>query len=131
MEQGYSQREAAKISGVAQTKLSRLKKSGAISPDLPDGKYSASLIDKIRAEYGKPGIADDSPVDAQEAAQATEKPVDEQTPAADENANVAPVIDNTPAQVADFVSDNQSADVPVDGEKKMPAMHAGERKISL
>lgn len=96
--EGYSQREAAKNSGVAQTKLSRLKKSGAIVPDLPDGKYSAALIDKIRAEYGKPVSADNSPVDAQEAAQATEMPADEQTPVADETPAQIVSKENLPTQ---------------------------------
>ena len=98
MEQGYSQREAAKISGVAQTKLSRLKKSGAIIPDLPDGKYSAALIDKIRAEYGKPVTSNNAPVDAQEAAQATEMPADEQTPVADETPAQVVSEENLPTQ---------------------------------
>lgn len=97
----YTQRQAAKLSGVAQAKLSRLKAKGIIVPDLDGDKYSAELVEKIRLEYGKnTGIdsdetvtADDTPANvvdtatsAQEVAQATIDAVDDQTPADVQNA---------------------------------------------
>lgn len=97
----YTQRQAAKLSGVAQAKLSRLKAKGIIVPDLDGDKYSAELVEKIRLEYGKntgidsdetvtaddtPANVDDTATSAQEAAQATIDAVDDQTPADVQNA---------------------------------------------
>lgn len=93
--EGYSQRQAAKLSGVAQAKLSRLKAKGVIVPDLDGDKYSAELVEKIRLEYGKNTgvdsneifpvtdipIVDDTATSAQVAIQATIDAVDDQTPA--------------------------------------------------